>query len=58
MKPQLLDFIPLYGSYRYFKKYFNTDRRTSKEVILANWLWVYHSFVGSIFIMLLIKIIT
>jgi hypothetical protein len=46
MKPKWYEWIPFYGAYKYFNRYFDTNKRTMKEAIIAEWMFMYHSTLG------------
>jgi hypothetical protein len=53
--PTLLEYIPFYGMIKYFKRYFNAEKRDSKDAITALWFEFYH-IITSVFIVLAIII--
>lgn len=46
MKPQLIEWIPMYGMFSYFKRYFKADKRGDKEAQTAILFECYHLFTG------------
>lgn len=58
MTPKLLEWIPVYGSVKYFRRYFEADSRDAKEANIALWFEVYHVIIATLLILfLLFKII-
>jgi hypothetical protein len=49
-------FIPIYGSFIYFKEYFGADRRDIDEAVQASWMMIYHSFSPAVSVLLIIKL--
>lgn len=48
MKPKSVEYIPIYGIFKYFNRYFSGINRTEKEALLATWFEMYHIFVAVI----------
>lgn len=46
MKPKLIEWIPVYGMFKYFKRYFKADKRGNYEANIAQWFEVYHMATG------------
>lgn len=58
MKRTWYDFIPFYGLFTYFRRYFNTlDKPTILDIRQALWMQYYHVFGTGIFVILIIKFI-
>ncbi len=56
MKPRWYEWIPVYGMFKYFKRYFSKQKTTFEEAVIAQWVELYHlfaSFMVCIFIILL-----
>ncbi len=51
MKPVLIEWIPIYGMFKYFKRYFKTEKRDFSESIIAQWFGFYHHVTGLIIIL-------
>lgn len=48
MKPLLIEWIPFYGMIKYFKRYFEAEKRGNKEAQFAMFFEMYHMFTGLI----------
>lgn len=48
MKPLLIEWIPVYGMFKYFNRYFKADKRGSKEAMIAQLVQLYHMVTGLI----------
>ncbi len=57
MKIKAKHFIPGYGSYTYFKEYFDADKRDAKEATQASWMFGYHVWTPAVLILLLVKLV-
>ena len=57
MKLKASHFIPGYGTYKYFKEYYNADRRDAKEAVQASWMFMYQVFSLVIAILIIVKIL-
>jgi hypothetical protein len=53
MKLTIKDFIPIYGSFHFFNRHFNANKRGSKEAKIAIWMAQYHTLVVAIFLLFL-----
>ena len=55
MKPKLIEWIPIYGMFKYYKRYFSGVQRGSREAYIATWFELYHISMGIFITMCLIK---
>jgi hypothetical protein len=56
MKPQGTEWIPFYGMFKYYSRYFRADKRDIEEAIrIAQWVQAYHIVATVIVIALLGK---
>jgi len=55
MKPQGTEWIPFYGMFKYYSRYFRADKRDIEEAIRAQWVQAYHIVATVIVIALLGK---
>lgn len=46
MKPLLIEWIPVYGMFKYFDRYFKADKQGNKEAQKALWFEMYHMIAG------------
>ena len=58
MKPQGSEWIPFYGMFKYYKRYFQAIKRDDKEALMAQWVEVYHILATIIVIGIIFAIIT
>ena len=55
MKTKIKDYIPIYGVFSYFNRYFKSDKRTDQEAVNAQMFEIYQLVVSFIvFITLLL----
>ena len=48
MKPILIEWIPVYGMFKYFNRYFKAEKRGFNEANTAQWFQLYHMATGLI----------
>jgi hypothetical protein len=48
MIPTLIELIPIYGMFKYSKRYFKAEKRGYKEANIAQWFQTYHMITGLI----------
>ena len=56
MKPKLKDYIPAYGLYSYFNRYWDAEKRTMKEATTAQWFQIYQITVLFLVCIFIIKL--
>ncbi len=57
MRPKWYEWIPFYGAWKYFNRYFDAEQRTDpKEVQIATLMNAYHLIVAAFSVLLIAKL--